>query len=82
MDSSTTTGSWLLANQQEVSTLRIDALSQSRILTVVIPAHFTIGATADSGYEYLLKQWLLSGDVQARDQCTLLFGYPTTMLQC
>ncbi|KAF9043367.1 glycoside hydrolase [Panaeolus papilionaceus] len=31
-------------------------------------AHFTIGATADSGYEYLLKQWLLSGDVQARDQ--------------
>jgi len=31
-------------------------------------AHFTIGATADSGYEYLLKQWLLSGDVQAREQ--------------
>ncbi|KAH9475725.1 Mannosyl-oligosaccharide 1,2-alpha-mannosidase IC [Psilocybe cubensis] len=30
--------------------------------------HFTIGATADSGYEYLLKQWLQSGDVQARDQ--------------
>lgn len=32
-------------------------------------AHFTIGANADSGYEYLLKQWLLSGDIQARDQC-------------
>ncbi|KDR73258.1 hypothetical protein GALMADRAFT_72667 [Galerina marginata CBS 339.88] len=31
-------------------------------------AHFTIGANADSGYEYLLKQWLLSGDKQARDQ--------------
>lgn len=31
--------------------------------------HFTIGANADSGYEYLLKQWLLSGDIQARDQC-------------
>jgi len=33
-----------------------------------VGAHFTIGATADSGYEYLLKQWLQSGDVQARDQ--------------
>ncbi|CAA7263605.1 unnamed protein product [Cyclocybe aegerita] len=31
-------------------------------------SHFTIGATADSGYEYLLKQWLLSGDTKARDQ--------------
>ncbi|PPQ80066.1 hypothetical protein CVT25_001495 [Psilocybe cyanescens] len=31
-------------------------------------SHLTIGATADSGYEYLLKQWLLSSDVQARDQ--------------
>lgn len=32
-------------------------------------AHYTVGASADSGYEYLLKQWLLSGDAKARDQC-------------
>ncbi|KAF8154971.1 glycoside hydrolase family 47 protein [Crassisporium funariophilum] len=31
-------------------------------------AHFTIGANADSGYEYMLKQWLQSGDPQAREQ--------------
>ncbi|KAF9525568.1 glycoside hydrolase [Crepidotus variabilis] len=30
--------------------------------------HFTIGANADSGYEYLLKQWIQSGDVKALDQ--------------
>jgi len=30
--------------------------------------HFTIGATADSGYEYLLKQWIQSGDPKARQQ--------------
>jgi len=30
--------------------------------------HFTIGATADSGYEYLLKQWVQSGDLKARQQ--------------
>ncbi|KAF5346464.1 hypothetical protein D9756_010070 [Leucocoprinus leucothites] len=31
-------------------------------------SHYTVGASADSGYEYLLKQWLLMGDVKARDQ--------------
>ncbi|KAF8896775.1 glycoside hydrolase family 47 protein [Gymnopilus junonius] len=31
-------------------------------------AHYTIGAMADSAYEYLLKQWLLTGDEQAREQ--------------
>ncbi|KAF8628835.1 hypothetical protein AX17_005895 [Amanita inopinata Kibby_2008] len=30
--------------------------------------HFTAGSGADSGYEYLLKQYLLTGDVHARDQ--------------
>ena len=25
---------------------------------------------SDSGYEYFLKQWLLSGDERAREQCT------------
>jgi len=30
--------------------------------------HFTIGATTDSGYEYLLKQWIQSGDPKARQQ--------------
>ncbi|KJA15407.1 glycoside hydrolase family 47 protein [Hypholoma sublateritium FD-334 SS-4] len=30
--------------------------------------HLTAGAMADSGYEYLLKQWLLSGDKQSREQ--------------
>ena len=31
--------------------------------------HITIGATTDSGYEYLLKQWIQSGDPKARQQC-------------
>ncbi|KAF9466320.1 glycoside hydrolase family 47 protein [Collybia nuda] len=30
--------------------------------------HYSVGASADSGYEYLLKQWLLSGDKKARKQ--------------
>ncbi|KAF8186288.1 glycoside hydrolase family 47 protein [Pholiota molesta] len=30
--------------------------------------HYTIGATSDSGYEYFLKQYILTGDIQARDQ--------------
>ncbi|KAF9483729.1 seven-hairpin glycosidase [Pholiota conissans] len=30
--------------------------------------HLTAGATADSGYEYLLKQWILSADEQAKKQ--------------
>ena len=31
--------------------------------------HFTIGPPSDSGYEYLLKQWIQSGDPKARQQC-------------
>jgi mannosyl-oligosaccharide alpha-1,2-mannosidase len=47
--------------------------------------HFTIGATADSGYEYLLKQWVQSGDLKARQQCkqkrsALFFSYPILQL--
>ncbi|KAF9474075.1 seven-hairpin glycosidase [Pholiota conissans] len=33
-----------------------------------ISTHYTVGATSDSGYEYFLKQWILSGDEQAREQ--------------
>ncbi|KAF8622486.1 hypothetical protein AX15_006976, partial [Amanita polypyramis BW_CC] len=33
-----------------------------------IGAHLTAGAPVDSGYEYLLKQYLLFGDTKARDQ--------------
>ncbi len=35
----------------------------------------SVGAFADSGYEYMLKQWLLSGrtDTKARDLCMFLF---------
>ncbi|KDR66394.1 hypothetical protein GALMADRAFT_80958 [Galerina marginata CBS 339.88] len=35
---------------------------------VPVGSRFTVGAAADSGYEYLLKQWLLSGDERAREQ--------------
>ena len=39
--------------------------------------HFTIGPPSDSGYEYLLKQWIQSGDPKARQQCkkTPLFPF-------
>ena len=32
-------------------------------------AHYSVGASADSGYEYLLKQFLLTGDKRALSQC-------------
>jgi mannosyl-oligosaccharide alpha-1,2-mannosidase len=34
-------------------------------------AKVSVGAYADSAYEYMLKQWLLSGrtDTKARDLC-------------
>jgi mannosyl-oligosaccharide alpha-1,2-mannosidase len=38
--------------------------------------HFTIGPPSDSGYEYLLKQWLQNGDPKARQQCKALFLFP------
>lgn len=52
-------------------------------MTNLVPttAHHTIGAAADSGYEYFLKQWLLMGDARARDQCErLLSSCPTHRL--
>ena len=40
----------------------------------------SVGAFADSAYEYLLKQWLLSGrtDTKARDLCTTSSPFPYT----
>lgn len=35
------------------------------------PGQYTVGASSDSGYEYLLKQYLLSGDAKALTQCAL-----------
>ena len=35
----------------------------------LFPEFLTAGSMADSGYEYFLKQWILTGDVQARNQC-------------
>ncbi|KJA15404.1 glycoside hydrolase family 47 protein [Hypholoma sublateritium FD-334 SS-4] len=32
----------------------------------------TAGSMTDSGYEYLLKQWMISGDVLAKKQCNAL----------
>ena len=38
---------------------------------------FTAGPPSDSGYEYLLKQWIQSGDPKARQQCkAVLKNYP------
>jgi hypothetical protein len=44
------------------------------------------GASADSAFEYLLKQWLLTGrtDTKARDLCALSFFFsfhPTDSVQ-
>lgn len=36
-----------------------------------ITAKMTVGAGSDSGYEYLLKQWILTGDMRARKQCKI-----------
>lgn len=32
-------------------------------------ALLTAGSMTDSGYEYLLKQWMISGDLLAKKQC-------------
>lgn len=36
-------------------------------------AKLSVGAMSDSAYEYMLKQWLLSGrtDTKARDLCMI-----------
>lgn len=41
-----------------------------------ISAHFTVGATSDSGYEYFLKQWIMTGDEQAKEQCSYFLCRP------
>jgi len=45
---------------------------------LVIVAHYSVGARADSAYEYMLKQWLQSGDAKARDQCTFTLPLPSS----
>ena len=36
-----------------------------------LTALLTAGSMTDSGYEYLLKQWMISGDVLAKKQCKM-----------
>jgi len=72
MGSLRTSGRWRMGSRLVVSRF---VFLISRFLTKVVD-HYTIGATADSGYEYLLKQWLLSGDVDARTQC----AFPPSVL--
>jgi mannosyl-oligosaccharide alpha-1,2-mannosidase len=51
-------------------------LSTSLLMTCVDMV--SVGAFADSAYEYLLKQWLLSGrtDTKARDLCMTYSSFP------
>ena len=45
----------------------------------------SVGALADSGYEYMLKQWLLSArtDTKARDLCMISsFSKRPSVLTC
>lgn len=41
-----------------------------RHMTIPI-ATLSVGGCVDSGYEYLLKQWLQTGDEKAKKQCKL-----------
>ena len=50
-----------------------DLLVKSQPFFPLGHVHITIGATTDSGYEYLLKQWIQSGDPKARQQCKQVF---------
>ena len=34
--------------------------------------HYTAGGGTDSAYEYFLKQYLLTGDLKAKEQCERL----------
>jgi hypothetical protein len=47
------------------------SLDLLRVRIDIITEKVTVGAFADSAYEYMLKQWLLSGrtDTKARDLC-------------
>ena len=67
------------------SSQRIITIFQNLSVLFLEHVHITIGATTDSGYEYLLKQWVQSGDPKARQQCkqTFLhfFFFPYPILQ-
>lgn len=45
--------------------------------------HITVGGGSDSGYEYFLKQWVMSGDEKARTQCSsfmfIIHRHPTSV---
>jgi mannosyl-oligosaccharide alpha-1,2-mannosidase len=61
---------WSMDDGKPMGSKFIHALNHSKPHLFFIE-HVTIGATSDSGYEYLLKQWVQSGDPKARQQCTL-----------
>lgn len=65
------TDNWLIKDGSPVGRAHIISISHSQQLIAFLE-HYTIGATADSGYEYLLKQWIQSGDLKALNQCTFL----------
>ncbi len=57
---------------RQVNLLVVSLLLDSPVLGLtrfVTLEHITAGAAVDSGYEYILKQYLLTGDIKARDQC-------------
>ena len=39
-----------------------------------MPAHFTVRAIADTGYDYFLKQYLLTGDQRIKTQWAFTLG--------
>jgi hypothetical protein len=51
--------------------VRLSFWTQSVCILIARVASVSVGALVDSGYEYMLKQWLLSGrtDTKARDLC-------------
>lgn len=44
-------------------------------ITCIPPAHYSVGAYADSAHEYFLKQWLLTyqSEPKAKDLCMIVF---------
>ena len=64
---------WFIEDGTPSGSTFIDELNHFSTSPLLYIDHFTIGPPSDSGYEYLLKQWIQSGDPKARQQCKAVF---------
>ena len=64
---------WSTENGLPTSSMYFPAWAMSACVLMACIEQVSVGALADSAYEYMLKQWLLSGrtNTKARDLCMI-----------